>query len=124
MNRDSERRVVGGCDGRDNITYCEGRWGRLIGETKYGVLESQWFCVQNLTHFIEALHNFFGTTADGDFIRHLPEISDMVTYSQNMPSTCRSTVCCPRATSFAFNVISTGSTLTTDASNPAHSMTS
>ena len=45
MDHDPERGVVGGCDGGDDISYGEGRGGRHIGETKYGILESWWFCV-------------------------------------------------------------------------------
>lgn len=65
MDRDPELGGVGEHDGGDNITYGEGRWGRLIGETKNGILESWWLCPYNLAHFIQALHNFLRTMANG-----------------------------------------------------------
>lgn len=66
MYCDPERGAVGGHDGGDNVTYGEGGRGWVISETKNGILESQWFCVFNLTHFAEALHNLFRTMADGN----------------------------------------------------------
>jgi hypothetical protein len=65
MDRDLKLGGVGEHDGRDNITQGEGRWGRLIGETKNGILESWSLCAYNLAHFVQALHNLFRTMADG-----------------------------------------------------------
>lgn len=62
MDRDSEWGVLG--DGGDNITYGEGRWGWLIGETKNRILDSRWFRLYDLAHFIQILHDFFRTIAN------------------------------------------------------------
>jgi len=58
-------RAVGERNGGDNIPYGEGRWRRLIGKTKNGILESWWLYVYSLAQFVEALHNFFRAVADG-----------------------------------------------------------
>ena len=66
MNSDLERGTVGERDGRDDITYGECWWGWLIGETKNWILESWWFYVYNLTHFVERFGNFLRTMSDKD----------------------------------------------------------
>jgi hypothetical protein len=65
MDCDPELGRVGRHDGGDNIAYGEGRWRRLIGDTKNRILESRWLCVRNLAHFVEALGSFFRATANG-----------------------------------------------------------
>jgi hypothetical protein len=65
MDCDPELGCVGHHDGGDDITYGEGRWRRLIGDTKNKILESRRLCVCNLAHFVEALRNFFRATANG-----------------------------------------------------------
>jgi len=65
VDRDPELRAVGEQNSGDNISYGERRWGRLIGESKNGILESWWLRVYNLAQFVEALHNLFRAVADG-----------------------------------------------------------
>ena len=65
MDCDTELRCVGHHDGRDDIAYGKGRRRRLIGDTKNRILESRGLGVCNLAHFVEALGNFFDTTANG-----------------------------------------------------------
>jgi len=66
MNGDLKRGTVGKHDGKDDITYGECWWGWLIGETKNWILESWWFYVYNLTHFVERFGNFLRTMSDKD----------------------------------------------------------
>ena len=65
MDCDLKLGRAGHHDGGDNIAYGEGRRRWLIGETKNGILESRGFWVRNLAQFVEALRNFFRTTANG-----------------------------------------------------------
>ena len=65
MDCDPELGCVGHHDGRDDIAYGEGRWRRLIGDTKNWILESWRLYVCNLVHFVEALYDFFRATANG-----------------------------------------------------------